>query len=174
LGLVHRDVKPSNCFLEADGRVKVGDFGLAKSLLRPAHLTRTGTFLGTPSFASPEQIKMEAVDAQSDVYSVAATLYFLLTGQAPFQTGDAMATMARIVADDPPAVRTLRPELPRALDKVILRGLERDRKRRWRSLDEFRQALLAFLPAEPSVGGLGLRFGAIFVDKMLLRVVQLG
>jgi serine/threonine protein kinase len=147
-GLVHRDVKPSNCFLEADGRVKIGDFGLAKSLLRPVHLTHPGTFLGTPLFAAPEQIKKEQVDTQSDLYSVAATLYFLLTGQAPFQTSDPMATMARIVSEDPPSMRKLRPELPKDLDKVVLRGLERDRKRRWRSLDEFRQALLLFLPAE--------------------------
>jgi serine/threonine protein kinase len=119
LGLVHRDVKPSNCFLEANGRVKIGDFGLAKSLLGEAHLTKTGTFLGTPLFAAPEQIKHETVDAQSDVYSVAATLYFLLTGQAPFQTGDALASMARIVSDDAPSMRMLRPELPRALDKVV-------------------------------------------------------
>jgi hypothetical protein len=170
LGLIHRDVKPSNCFLEADGRVKVGDFGLAKSLPRQTQLTRTGTFLGTPLFASPEQIRMERVDIQSDVYSVAATLYFLLTGQAPFQTGDSMATMARIVADDPPSLRELRPQLPKALDKVVLRGLERDRKRRWQNLEEFRQALLPFLPAKPSIGGLGLRFVAYCVDLVLLAV----
>jgi hypothetical protein len=174
LGLVHRDVKPSNCFLEADGRVKVGDFGLAKSLEREGHLTRTGTFLGTPTYAAPEQIKMEAVDAQSDLYSVAATLYFLLTGQPPFQTSDPIATMARIVADDPPSLRTLRPELPKALDKVVLRGLERDRKRRWRSLEDFRRALMPFLPAEPSVGGLGLRFAGNCIDVLLLGVVGQG
>lgn len=174
LGLVHRDVKPSNCFIEENGRVKVGDFGLAKSLVAETHLTRTGTFLGTPLYAAPEQIKKEAVDAQSDIYSVAATLYFLLTGRAPFQSGDPMATMARIVADDPPPMRTLRPELPKALDRAVLRGLERDRKRRWRSLDEFRRALLPFLPAEPSVGGLGLRLPAFLMDAMLFMTLLAG
>jgi hypothetical protein len=170
LGLVHRDVKPSNCFLEADGRVKVGDFGLAKSLISESRLTRTGTFLGTPLFAAPEQVKMEAVDAQSDVYSVAATLYFLLTGRAPFQSGDTMATLARIVSDDPPSMRSLRPGLPRALDRVVLRGLQRDRKRRWRDLDEFHRALLPFLPAQPSIGGMGLRFGAYCLDCFLVSL----
>jgi eukaryotic-like serine/threonine-protein kinase len=174
LGLVHRDVKPSNCFLEADGRVKIGDFGLAKSLLSEAHLTKTGTFLGTPLFAAPEQIKRETVDAQSDVYSVEATLYFLLTGQAPFQTGDAMASMARIVSDAAPSMRTLRPELPKALDKAVLRGLERERKRRWRSLEDLRRALLRFLPVEPSIGGLGLRLIASLVDQIVLGAVISG
>jgi hypothetical protein len=171
LGLVHRDVKPSNCFLEADGRVKVGDFGLAKSLVTESKLTRTGSFLGTPLYAAPEQIKMERVDAQSDLYSVAATLYFLLTGRAPFQSGDAMATLARIVSDDPPPMRSVRPELPKALDRVVLRGLERDRRRRWRDLDEFRKALVQFLPAKPSVGGLGLRFAAWLIDGVVLYVL---
>ncbi|HYT87890.1 MAG TPA: serine/threonine-protein kinase, partial [Gemmataceae bacterium] len=70
LGFIHRDVKPSNCFLEADGRVKVGDFGLAKALTKDGHLTKTGAFVGTPYFAAPEQVRAEAVDQQADVYSV--------------------------------------------------------------------------------------------------------
>jgi eukaryotic-like serine/threonine-protein kinase len=166
LGVVHRDVKPSNCFLEADGRVKVGDFGLAKSLVDDSHLTRTGAFLGTPLFASPEQIRKDPLTPQSDVYSVAATLYFLLTGKAPFDSGNPAATMARIVADAAPPMRTLRPEIPLALDRVVLRGLERQRERRWQDLESFRSALSPFVPGELSMAGLGLRIAAYLIDWM--------
>jgi hypothetical protein len=172
--MIHRDVKPSNCFLDAHGRVKVGDFGLSKSLVGESHLTHTGAFLGTPLYASPEQVRGEAVDEQTDVYSVAATLYFLLAGRAPFQTGDMTATLARIVSEDPPPLRSLRPELPGALDRAIRRGLERDRKRRWQDLEEFRQALLPFLPGQVSVGGLSLRFAAYVIDWVLLRFLIVG
>ena len=131
LGLIHRDVKPSNCFLDGEGRVKVGDFGLSKSQVGSAHLTRTGSFLGTPLYASPEQIKVEPLDARTDVYSTAATLFFLLTGRAPFDRGDASATMARIVSDPAPSARETRPEVPRGLDRAIRKGLERDLDRRF-------------------------------------------
>jgi hypothetical protein len=171
-GVIHRDVKPSNCFLDADGRVKVGDFGLSKSLGGNARLTRTGAFLGTPLYASPEQIKSEPLDPQTDVYSVAATLYFLLTGRAPFQSGDMAATLARIVSDPVPPMRSLRPDLDPRLDQVVLRGLERDRSRRWRNLAEFKAALQEFLPGRLSIGGLGIRFGAFAVDWFLLFVVK--
>src|SRR5262249_13379600 len=140
----------------------------SKSLVADAHLTKIGSFLGSPLFASPEQIRADPVDRQTDVYSVAATLYYLLTGRAPFQTGDAAATMARIVADPAPPMRGLRADPSPALDKVVLRGLERQRERRWRSLDEFRAALLPFLPGQLSVGGLGARFGAYLLDFFLV------
>jgi hypothetical protein len=167
IGIIHRDVKPSNCFLESDGRVKVGDFGLSKSLGGNVQLTRTGAFLGTPLYASPEQIRMDPLDPRTDVYSVAATLYFLLTGRAPFQSGDAAATMARIVSDPAPSMRSLRPEISPALDQVVLRGLERQRDRRWKNLDELRQALLPFLPGRLSIGGMGARFGAYLIDLLI-------
>jgi eukaryotic-like serine/threonine-protein kinase len=170
LGVVHRDVKPSNCFLEETGRVKIGDFGLSKSLAYDGNLTRTGAFMGTPQYAAPEQIKAELVDSQSDVYSVAATLYFLLVGRAPFQEADPVATMAAIVSEAPPSLRTLQARLSTKLDRVVLKGLERDRKKRWQSLDEFRQALVALLPSEPSIAGLGLRFSAYLFDLLVLAI----
>jgi hypothetical protein len=172
-GVIHRDVKPSNCFLEPDGHVKIGDFGLSKSLVQGAHLTRTGSFLGTPLYASPEQVRAEPVDEQTDIYSVAATLYFLLTGRAPHQTGDAAATLARIVADDAPSMRGFRKELPEELDQVVLRGLKRQREERWRSLGDFREALRAFLPGQLSIGSLGIRFGAYMIDVLIIYVVQI-
>ncbi len=167
LGLIHRDVKPSNCFLEGDGRVKVGDFGLSKSQVGPSSLTRTGSFLGTPLYASPEQIKVEPLDARTDVYSTAATLFYLLTGRAPFDRGDASATMARIVSDPAPSARESRPEVPAGLDRAIRRGLERDRDRRFRDLDEFRAAILPFRPGQLPPGNFGLRVGAFLFDDLV-------
>lgn len=171
-GLIHRDVKPSNCFLQADGRVKVGDFGLAKSLTVEAHLTRTGTFLGTPLFASPEQVRGDRLDPRTDVYSVAATLYYLLAGKAPFEGGDAASTLARIVADPAPSLRALRPEISTGLDRVVLRGLERQRERRWQTMEEFRDALLPFVPGNLSKGGMGIRFGASLLDHLVIMPLQ--
>src|SRR5262249_849302 len=86
-GVLHRDVKPSNSFLAAGGRWKVGDFGLARALAAPDPLARDGAFLGTPLYAAPEQAGGGPVDAQTDLYGLAATLYFLLTGRPPFAGG---------------------------------------------------------------------------------------
>jgi len=174
LGIVHRDVKPSNCLIDATGRVKVADFGLSRSLVEGSAVTQTGSFVGTPLFAAPEQIKAEAVSPRSDVYSVAATLYCLLTGRAPFQGSDAAATLARIASEPAPPMRSFRPDLPESLDHVVLRGLERDPANRWRNLDEFYQALDVFAPGRLSIGGLGARFGAYLIDSMIVHLLNLG
>src|SRR5262249_28330490 len=126
-GVIHRDVKPSNCFLDGEGRGKVGDFGLAKSLIGQDALTRSGAFLGTVLVASPEQIRNDRVDHRTDVYSVCATLYFLLTGRAPFDDTDPAAALARTVSDPLQPMRTFKPGLPRTLDEVVMKGLARDR-----------------------------------------------
>jgi hypothetical protein len=165
-GVLHRDVKPANCYLDAEGRVKVGDFGLSRSLAAGSHLTRTGGFVGTPLFASPEQLRGEPLDARTDVYSVAATLYYLLTGQAPFQHHDGAALIARVVSEPAPSPRRLRPDIPRALDEVVRRGLERQRERRFPDLAAFREALLPLLPGQMTIAGLGLRVGAYLIDAL--------
>lgn len=164
LQVIHRDVKPSNCFLDVDGRVKVGDFGLSKSLDGDVNLTQTGHFLGTRPFASPEQHKGQAVDVRSDIYSVCATLYCLLTGHPPFSGSDGAAIAARVASEEPPSVRSHRPDIAPALDAVILRGLARDREKRWQTLDELRNALQSFIPTRLSYSGLGLRIAAYLVD----------
>jgi hypothetical protein len=165
-GVIHRDVKPANCYVEADGRVKVGDFGLSRSLTANLQLTRAGGFVGTPLFASPEQLKGEPLDPRTDVYSVAATLYYLLTGRAPFEGTEGAALVARVVSEPAPLPRTLRPDLPAALEVVVLRGLERQRERRFQDLDDLRAALVPFLPGRLSFAGVGLRLGAYFLDSL--------
>jgi eukaryotic-like serine/threonine-protein kinase len=174
LGVIHRDVKPSNCFLDADGRVKVGDFGLAKSLLGPEHLTRSGSFLGTVLFASPEQIRNEAVGPQTDVYSVCATLFYLLTGRAPFQEDDPAAALARAVSDPPPSMRLFRKGVPATLDEVVRRGLARSRRQRWQSLEELRLALLPFVDCPSCTPEVGWRVSAYLADLLALVPLELG
>lgn len=170
LGMIHRDVKPSNCFLTDDDRVKVGDFGLSKSLAGSGanHLTQTGAFLGTVLFASPEQIRGEPLDYGSDVYSVAATLYFLLSGRAPFHHESAATALAKAISDPVPRIRAARPDVPDRLERIVLRGLERDRWRRWATLDDMREALTDLLPERQRPGRPRSLVGAYVLDRILL------
>src|SRR5258705_7714779 len=86
IGILHRDIKPSNCFVDRDGRVLVGDFGLSVATSsRDARGMSPGIILGTPGFASPEQLRSESLDVRSDIYAVGATLFYLLAGRAPFE-----------------------------------------------------------------------------------------
>ncbi|QJW96301.1 protein kinase domain-containing protein [Frigoriglobus tundricola] len=172
VGLIHRDVKPSNCFLTADDRVKIGDFGLSKSLAgsRGNNLTQTGTFLGTVLFASPEQIRGEPLDYGSDVYSVAATLYFLLCGEAPFHHESPAAALARAISDPPPRLRKKRKDVSARLEWIVAKGLERDRTRRWQTLDDLREALVDLLPDRQRPARPRVLVGAYCLDVILTTV----
>lgn len=173
LGVIHRDVKPSNCFLTEDGRVKVGDFGLSKSLAgdHAKQLTHSGTFLGTVLFAPPEQIRHEPVGYDSDVYAVAATLYYLLVGQAPHQHDSLTAVLAKAISEPAPPLRPKRPDVPKELERVVLRGLERDRARRYQTLEELRDALADLLPQNEAPAGVRALCLAYLIDLVLIQVV---
>ena len=114
LGILHRDIKPSNCFIGDDGAVKVGDFGLSIStqIRDQTQLTLTGAFIGTPAFASPEQLRGETLTVQSDIYAVGVTLYYLLTGKTPFRGGNMVQLLAAVLERAPETPARLRAGLP--------------------------------------------------------------
>lgn len=130
LGVVHRDIKPENLILEHGrfARVKVLDFGVALAHGAPDRMTRTGTPLGTIGYMAPEQVQGESeVDARADVFALGAVLFECLVGEAPFHAAEPLAVLAKIVLDDAPSCRALRPEIPVALDRLVQAMLSRDR-----------------------------------------------
>jgi eukaryotic-like serine/threonine-protein kinase len=151
-GLVHRDLKPQNVLLTDDGTPKVSDFGLAKRLDESAEgLTRTGDILGTPSFMAPEQAfgNAKGVGREADVYALGAVLYDLLCGRPPFIGPSPVETLIRVVSEDPEQPRRLRAEIPRDLEAICLKCLEKDPRKRYPTAAELAQDLACFLAGEP-------------------------
>jgi serine/threonine-protein kinase len=144
-GIIHRDIKPSNVRILEDGTVKLMDFGIAKSMVSQSTLTQTGITLGTASYLAPEQIRGEDLDARTDLFSLGVLAYELTTGQKPF-TGDHISTVLyRIMNEQPAPPSTLVPGLPRALDAIVLKLLEKDRTRRQTTCAEVKAELGAVL-----------------------------
>ena len=148
-GVLHRDLKPSNIILDEQGNAHLADFGLAKALTsgRQVSLTRTGAILGTPSYMSPEQAAggRGTVGTASDIYSLGAILYYMLTARAPFVGATPVETVLMVIEQPPIPLRTLNPRVDRDLEMVTLRCLQKPKDLRYHSAAELRDDLKAFL-----------------------------
>ncbi|HTJ46333.1 MAG TPA: serine/threonine-protein kinase [Kofleriaceae bacterium] len=139
-GVIHRDLKPGNVLVGERNHVKIIDFGLAKATAAEG-MTATGMLLGTPYYMSPEQVRGRRVDASTDIYSLGALAYHLVTGRPPFSGDNAIAVGFAHLSETPPPPKQLRPELPDALESVIMRALAKEPGDRPRTAAEFRDAL---------------------------------
>ena len=137
--IAHRDLKPENVLIARDGTVKVSDFGIARSARADA--TQTGTIIGTPAYMSPEQAQGKAVDHRSDIYSLGLLLYEMFTGHPGFQADTPLAVAMKHIDEAPPSPRLLEPDLPERIDRAILKCLEKNPARRFRSVDDLESAL---------------------------------
>ena len=160
-GLVHRDVKPGNVLVDVvQGRGEhayLSDFGLSKPAMAATGLTATGTFLGTPDYAPPEQIQGQPVDGRGDQYSLACMAFALLTGNLPFHRQETMATLFAHLNDPVPPLSRFRGDLPPGTDAVLARGLAKEARDRYARCGEFATALRAALTggqAGPAAGSL--------------------
>jgi serine/threonine-protein kinase len=147
LGIIHRDIKPSNMFLvrrpSGTLSIKILDFGISKQMTQEAvDLTKTSDVFGTPLYMAPEQMaRTKAVDARSDVWSMGVVLYELLTATNPFHALTLTEVVARVLQEDAPPPSSLRPDLPRGLDSIVARCLEKRRELRFQTIDALGTAL---------------------------------
>src|SRR5215468_10762170 len=152
-GFLHRDLKPSNILIDEANQPRITDFGLAKRMDRDSRLTITGAVLGTPSYMSPEQAasKSDQVGPASEVYSLGAILYELLTGRPPFQAATPLDTVLLVLNSEPAPPRLLLPRLNRDLETIGLKCLEKERRRRYQSAQELADDLDRYLNLKPIV-----------------------
>ncbi|MDQ6849513.1 MAG: Stk1 family PASTA domain-containing Ser/Thr kinase [Actinomycetota bacterium] len=149
-GLIHRDVKPANVMITEAGAVKVMDFGIARAIAdNSATVTQTANVIGTAQYLSPEQARGESVDARSDVYSTGCLLYELVTGVPPFQGDSPVAVAYQHVRENASTPSSRVPELPRALDSIVMKALAKNQLNRYQSAGEMRTDLQRALADQP-------------------------
>jgi serine/threonine-protein kinase len=142
-GVIHRDIKPGNIMLLHNGKVKVTDFGIAKAV--SATQTKSGVILGTPNYMSPEQINGHDIDGRSDLFSLGAVMFEMLTGQVPFHGKNITNLLYEITQVKHPSVREINPKIPKVCEQILDRALEKDPKDRFENGAEFSKYLMAMV-----------------------------
>ena len=150
-GVIHRDIKPSNILIDSKGRPRVTDFGLAKRVDSGSELTATGQILGTPSYMPPEQAagQIKAVGPAADLYALGAVLYAALTGRPPFQAATSIETLRQVIEREPVPLRQLNAAVPRDLETIVLKCLEKAVPRRYATAQAVADDLRRYLEGRP-------------------------
>jgi serine/threonine protein kinase len=146
-GVIHRDIKPQNIILGADGVLKVMDFGIARLAVRKEGVTQAGMVVGTPEYMAPEQLLGDDVDPRVDLYSAGAVLYECLTGRLPHEADSPFTLVAKMLEEDPTPLTTLLPDVPPAVNAAVLSALARNREDRPATAAAFHDLLEASAPA---------------------------
>ena len=148
VGVVHRDIKPPNILINDSSLVKVVDFGLAALSHADTRLTRTGVLLGTPTYMAPEQVRARTIDARTDIYSLGVIMYEIFAGRPPYVADDPMAILFQHVEGNPTPPRQLKPDLPAAVEAIILKAMWVDPAKRFQSMDDLRRSIFALSKQE--------------------------
>ncbi len=141
LGVVHRDLKPQNIMVDSEGNARIMDFGIARSI-RTKSITETGMIIGTPEYLSPEQVEGIGVDHQSDLYSLGVIMFEMITGRVPFKGETPLSVILKHKTDRPPDPRKYDEQIPLAISRMILKCLEKDKNKRYRTANELLDDLI--------------------------------
>lgn len=155
LGIVHRDIKPANILINKEGTPFITDFGLAKGLADSAQISHSGTIIGTPSYMAPEQASADSksqVDTRSDIYSLGALFYEMLTLKPPFAGESAIQVLGQLLSKEVPPPRELNPQIPAELENICLKALAKNKEERYQTATEMASDITRYLEAEKSSG----------------------